>query len=797
MKQLFVIIIFGFSHYFLRAQSCTDTITVNKFVNNSFTRSSLKFGRICPTPDSGFFLGVNGVLMKFDNRQELLCTKKIPNLYGSLSATSDGGVICAFSLTTDSGFIGNCKISADGQMIWARVSEEVSDLASISSGGDHIRGGRSNFPFSGIRLMVSDSNFTTITTNKAYRYQLGQFNEHGPITSCVKGESLYILSRSATQFSQGPNANSKYVAHLLKVNYKTAAIENAISFKLNDTLISPQTFGDTSFVVGLFYTPRLTMQIANDNSVIIAGETSFGSTGFNRFLALTIDSSFQSIKSRYFSYPDSFQRSASFSNVKVYPAIKADKTILFSKIFFDGNILDPNISKGFIYSFTVNEAFQVTKQNKISLLNLGYNFASAIAKRIVPYLSPIDGGGMFLYNDIERDNVLVHFPFHNSIEDICVASNTDLITVSDPKAILVSPSVFVTLEPGIPYSINNYPLSLEDDVVGKEIICEKIISCDFLKISTNTPICADNMPINFLVKRNEGCNRKIILNYDSSAMSAVKVSDSTYIFRFRSSFNGYIYASLAGCSVRDSIFISAAQPAQKPFIGADTILCVNDKLTLKAGKGYKNYIWNNGSTNDSLIINSGGLYSVQVTDSCGIIFSDTISIKQVSNMFKPLLPTNICLHDTAYLTIPEGLSLSWQPIQAALQKNNQLKIFPSRSTDFLLSSTTTDGCETVTSSNIIVEICATNFHIPNAFSPNGDGVNDFFKPIIEGNTVFYTFEIFDRYGTSVFRSTEQGKGWSGKNQGQPASAGNYIWICTYQFRREKVVHTKGNVLLLR
>lgn len=85
-----------------------------------------------------------------------------------------------------------------------------------------------------------------------------------------------------------------------------------------------------------------------------------------------------------------------------------------------------------------------------------------------------------------------------------------------------------------------------------------------------------------------------------------------------------------------------------------------------------------------------------------------------------------------------------------------------------------DGNLQMTSSNIAcVDIYPVVF-IPTAFSPNNDGVNDFFKPVCAGLTI-YIFEIYDRWGQLLYSDTPESKGWDGTFHGKPLPPDVYIY----------------------
>ena len=87
-----------------------------------------------------------------------------------------------------------------------------------------------------------------------------------------------------------------------------------------------------------------------------------------------------------------------------------------------------------------------------------------------------------------------------------------------------------------------------------------------------------------------------------------------------------------------------------------------------------------------------------------------------------------------------------------------------------------NGC-TATDTVKILECRDVKF--PNAFSPNGDGYNDVFKP--EGNYLdAYKLSIFNRWGKLIFETEDINKGWDGKINGNDCDAGVYFWAVEYK-----------------
>lgn len=90
-------------------------------------------------------------------------------------------------------------------------------------------------------------------------------------------------------------------------------------------------------------------------------------------------------------------------------------------------------------------------------------------------------------------------------------------------------------------------------------------------------------------------------------------------------------------------------------------------------------------------------------------------------------------------------------------------------------------------------------YIPNSFSPNGDGSNDWFYPVIgnEGGVEGYYFTIFDRWGTQIFISETDNQGWDGFFKGQECPQDVYVYIFNYRDALGIENRKMGKVTLLR
>lgn len=115
------------------------------------------------------------------------------------------------------------------------------------------------------------------------------------------------------------------------------------------------------------------------------------------------------------------------------------------------------------------------------------------------------------------------------------------------------------------------------------------------------------------------------------------------------------------------------------------------------------------------------------------------------------------------------------------------------------------ACGSKRTNSIYVEVdaCVNQFALPNAFSPNGDGINDFFRPFFGDlyGITSYELLVFNRWGAQVYISNNaDDPGWDGTFRGEKLQSGIYIWSLSYETSigaQQKSAVQSGDVLLLR
>lgn len=221
-------------------------------------------------------------------------------------------------------------------------------------------------------------------------------------------------------------------------------------------------------------------------------------------------------------------------------------------------------------------------------------------------------------------------------------------------------------------------------------------------------------------------------------------------------------------------------------------LCGTGAITLAPGD-YETYTWKDGSTAASLRVDQPGSYAVTVTDIYGCEFTASYRVREktVPSIQFENIPS-LCYSESVELKVAEtGYDFLWDNGSTSDTRTiNEVGTYK-------VTITNEFNCSTVLEAEINDKNCVCNPLIPNAFSPNGDGINDEFGAIIPCPINAYTLSIFDRWGKPVFESTEQIQTWNGYHDETYLRMGVYAWILVYEDENGKVFSKRGNVTLIR
>jgi gliding motility-associated-like protein len=213
---------------------------------------------------------------------------------------------------------------------------------------------------------------------------------------------------------------------------------------------------------------------------------------------------------------------------------------------------------------------------------------------------------------------------------------------------------------------------------------------------------------------------------------------------------------------------------------------------------------------------------VNTTPTLNVTLSDT-----TAGAYVEINDTPINMYQNAYLFAegtPAGGNLYWNPSGVVSDSilgcapciaGDSLTVNPFFTTNYV-ATYTLNGCSVSDTVLVTVNFAAqVKVELPNSFSPNGDGENDFFRVLTnvdkdqnftnnttngfqEGGAIAeIDLRVFNRYGQMVFRTTNPHEGWDGTFKGKPLNPATYTYILNFRTIDGRSDERSGNVTLFR
>lgn len=563
------------------------------------------------------------------------------------------------------------KFKADGTEIWHKTlaspvwsssfykgTVEIRDIAEDQVGDIYFTGSFT-LPGSTKALLLKLNNNGNILWSKA-------FNESNNV--CLGYGINFINSASVFLIGQYPSTLSPIIfTAVIDINTGSLISSKAWKTKGNDSTYS--AFAQ-AYVTRL-NNGNLTLfgKLFNDG-FYFNGRTKYaGMIQFNSNLdfvngwQLTGDYISNNTDTKLFVHPDS---SADFTFNNLIPG-KIDSINLFV-----GNVQQNNIVKQ-----------RVIKQKQITPFSFN-NFCKMD-----------DGGSDAIVQHFDnKANYHLYFLHNSDPESLYFGNDSNVAKIETLLYKNVAPSSLSEFSNVLSEEISNPLLFIQDTI---RTLVEDITtsSCSKIALSVDNAAACTGASVTISAIKNAGCFQKILWTFDTSAIKSYSfLNDSTLAIVFAKSWKGFVYASTC-LSVVDSVFIEAFLSPGPVSLGQDQTLCPGSNILLNARKGYKNYTWQDGSSDSLFKVSSPGIYTVNVTDSCGNTFSDAIQINPVSAITFALgKDTAKCNGDTIVLKVQKGFfNYNWQSAYNLIAVNDStVKVFPQVDTSYWVSAQTGDGC---------------------------------------------------------------------------------------------------------
>jgi gliding motility-associated-like protein len=241
-------------------------------------------------------------------------------------------------------------------------------------------------------------------------------------------------------------------------------------------------------------------------------------------------------------------------------------------------------------------------------------------------------------------------------------------------------------------------------------------------------------------------------------------------------------------------------------LGCDSIISLNLLVNPVKTSSITNTICDGKSvTIGNQTFSEDGSYTISLTTSegCDSIVNLTLIVNPLPEINAVADRTTAFPDEQIQLNVlsSESLSYNWTPIE--LLNNSTIQnptAFITTPTWFVVSAENKTTLCTIEDSVFIgldfLPCLKENIFIPNAFTPNGDDVNDklFVRTTILNS---FHFEIYDRWGNKVFSTDSITEGWDGNYKGQPAQVETYGYFLSGECIQGEKISLKGNLTLLR
>ena len=280
---------------------------------------------------------------------------------------------------------------------------------------------------------------------------------------------------------------------------------------------------------------------------------------------------------------------------------------------------------------------------------------------------------------------------------------------------------------------------------------------------------------------------------DGSELQSIEVSDDgLYAVEVRDSI---------GCLGTDEIYITK-EILPDPFLKKAYQICEGTSVFLTPDPGYESYqiFWKNNMQSSTIeAFETGEYISYMQSAHCKDTFVvnvekiDTPDAKIVDLRGEDKYCFDLESTTLKVFSSYSNLDYDWN----GLSRDEELEI----NDEGIYRVDVSNHFCTSSYSHSIEEYCKGKLYLPNSFTPNNDGLNDLFTPVINEYITNYNFRIYNRWGELIFKTNQISEGWDGRVNREIAEIDAYVYKISYQYlsetggtRNESLV---GTVLLMR
>jgi gliding motility-associated-like protein len=261
-------------------------------------------------------------------------------------------------------------------------------------------------------------------------------------------------------------------------------------------------------------------------------------------------------------------------------------------------------------------------------------------------------------------------------------------------------------------------------------------------------------------------------------------------------------------TIRRTVYVDSLPYSS--FTSNDTAICMGGNIVFNAqygSSGLQEIQWNFGDTPDQVInvnpathaYETPGVYTVTLNGKYRVC-DDINATAQITVKAMPVInigsDTTICL-DGAPFTLADLTNAANPKASWRWSTGDTTSAIVIRHHGHYEAKVTIDQCATTDEIEVRKD-CYVD--MPNSFTPNGDGVNDYFFPrqFLSEGVAGFKMAVFNRWGQKVFETENaDGRGWDGRFNSKEQPAGVYIYQIAVIMKNTRTEEYTGNVTLLR
>lgn len=259
-----------------------------------------------------------------------------------------------------------------------------------------------------------------------------------------------------------------------------------------------------------------------------------------------------------------------------------------------------------------------------------------------------------------------------------------------------------------------------------------------------------------------------------------------------------------GCSDTAAVTVTVI-PKPKVNITGDHKVCIGEKATLTA-TGCESYLWDNGSTSQTIVLfpqNSEWISCEGMTGNCKAI-PDSLYLTVIKDLpiadFEVSIDSGWAPMTVQFTDATQGSVYKWlwefglPIVRTSNEQNPSFTYIHAGNFNVTLIVWDVNNCKDTLTKPLFAD--NVTLFVPSAFTPNGDGYNDFFEVGFWGIRTLH-IDIYDRWGALIFSSDDKNFKWDGSYRNTPCPEGTFVWVARGIGENNKNYEKKGTVTLMR